>query len=121
MTPEMEQTWAAMRLRLDQTAFSHAEAAELAAAVPSARGNPAADVPLNELRAAQAALYPHELSESETQDRVRYITQSTGQFLVDRQGVVRWSRVQGVTDLPATLGNFPNEAEILAAAHGLTA
>jgi len=119
MSPEFERLWEAMRLRLDQTAFNPAELSQLAKAIPSAHGERAAEVPLNDLRAAQARLYPHDLSEKETQERARYMTLSTGQFLVDRQGLVHWMKVQSVTDAPATLGNFPREEELLTAARGL--
>lgn len=111
--------WAAMRLRLDQTAFNPAELAQLADAIPSAHGDSVSEVPLNDLRAAQARLYPHELSESETRDRTRYGTMSTGQFLVDQQGVVQWTKVQGVTQPPATLGNFATQDQLLTAARRL--
>ena len=114
-----ERRWEAMRLRLDETAFNPAELSHLAGAIPSAQGDQAAAVPLNDLRAARARLYPHDLTEKETQERARYMTLSTGQFLVDRQGSIRWTKVQGVTDSPATLGNFPREEELLTAARGL--
>jgi peroxiredoxin len=119
MLPEYEELWAAMRLRLDQTAFNPVELSQLADAVPSAHGDPVSEVPINDLRATQARLYPHELSESETRDRTRYGTMSTGQFLVDRQGVVQWNAVQWVTQPPATLGNFPTQEELLTAARRL--
>ena len=48
-------------------------------------------------------------------ERDRYGGVSTGQFLIAADGIIRWCRVQGVTDQPATLGNFPSEAELLAA------
>lgn len=120
MSPEFENLWAAMRLPLDQTAFNAVELSELAEVIPSAHGNPVAEVPLNDLRAAQGRLHPHELNESETHDRARYMTLSTGQFLIDEQGFVRRTWVQGVTQPPATLGNFPTQEQLLAAARSLT-
>jgi peroxiredoxin len=123
MTPEMEQIWAAMQLRLDQTAMNPAELSELAEAVRSVQGAPTLDpgqpVPLNDFREAQNRLYPYEPSDSDKDARARNVTLPTGQFLIDRQGIVRWCKIQGVTQPPATLGNFPNEEELLAAASGL--
>lgn len=45
--------------------------------------------------------------------------QTTGQFLIDRDGIVRWSNVEGSKDGLAGLGRFPSEKEILAAARAL--
>jgi len=54
-----------------------------------------------------------------TLPRAKYMTLSTGQFLIDRKGLIHWMRVQGVTDPPATLGNFPRQEEFFTAARGL--
>jgi peroxiredoxin len=40
----------------------------------------------------------------------------TGQFLVDRDGIVRWANVEGGRDGLAGLAGFPSEKEILSAA-----
>jgi hypothetical protein len=67
----------------------------------------------------QRNLYPYAMTERDQQDWERIRRLGTGQFLVDRDGVIRWSAVQQVTDHPAGLGNYPDEAELLAAAQGL--
>lgn len=43
-----------------------------------------------------------------------------GLFLIDPDGIVRWSHVEG-TNGPASLGTFPNKQEILGAATGMAA
>lgn len=117
---ELEPIFAGMRLRLDQRAFDRAELAQLVEAIPSTRGNPASEIPFNDLRAAQGRLYPHDLSEGETRERERnaYVV-PTGQFLIDRHGVVQWTAIQGINDSPAGLANLPTEQEVLAAARAL--
>jgi peroxiredoxin len=45
--------------------------------------------------------------------------QTTGQFLIDRHGIVRWRSVEGETDGLAGLSTFPSHAEVLSAARGL--
>jgi hypothetical protein len=52
-------------------------------------------------------------------DRVRHRVQLTGQFLIDRAGIVRWSNIEGAHDGLAGLEKFPTEEDILAAAAGL--
>lgn len=44
---------------------------------------------------------------------------TTGQILIDRDGVVRWVNVEGAGDGLAGLGRFPSEKELLAAARAL--
>jgi peroxiredoxin len=43
----------------------------------------------------------------------------TGQFLVDQDGIVRWSSVEGAKGGMAGLGKIPSEEELLAAARAL--
>ena len=45
--------------------------------------------------------------------------QLTGQFLIDRDGIVRWVNVEGARDGLAGFGRFPSEKEILTAARSL--
>jgi peroxiredoxin len=45
--------------------------------------------------------------------------QLTGQFLIDREGVVRWVNVEGAHDGLAGMARFPSEKEILTAARSL--
>jgi peroxiredoxin len=58
--------------------------------------------------------------QSEQQDRrdwsQRHGAQFTGQFLVDREGIVRWTNIEGATEGLAGLEKFPTDEEFLAAA-----
>jgi peroxiredoxin len=45
--------------------------------------------------------------------------QLKGQFLIDRNGIVRWANVECATEGPAGLGKFPSVEEILAAVRTL--
>jgi peroxiredoxin len=45
--------------------------------------------------------------------------QTIGQFLVDRDGIVRWANIEGAQEGPAGLGKFPSTEELVAAARAL--
>ena len=51
----------------------------------------------------------------------RYGGQLTGQFLVDREGIVRWSNIEGAKDGLSGLERFPTDEEFLLAARELGA
>jgi hypothetical protein len=46
----------------------------------------------------------------------KYGGQFTGQFLVDRDGIVRWVNIEGARDGLSGLERFPTDEEFLAAA-----
>jgi len=46
-------------------------------------------------------------------------TQLVGQFLVDREGIVRWANIEGAREGMAEIGKLPSEEEFLAAARAL--
>lgn len=76
------------------------------------------------LRVADAAAALSKLdgyAENETDhaDTERQWPQLKGQFLIDRDGIVRWVNVECATDGLAGLGRFPSEEEILTAARAL--
>jgi len=52
-------------------------------------------------------------------DMDRQWPQLKGQFLIDREGIVRWANVECLTEGAAGVGKFPSEEEILAAARAL--
>jgi hypothetical protein len=62
-----------------------------------------------------------EWTETDMADRVRHRVQLTGQFLIDREGIVRWSNIEMATGGLAGLEKFPTEEDLLAAAAGLDA
>jgi len=50
-------------------------------------------------------------------DHDRQFPQLEGQFLIDRDGIIRWMNFEGSRDGFAGLGKFPSFQELLAAAH----
>ena len=52
-------------------------------------------------------------------DMQRHQTQFTGQFLIDREGVIRWSNIEAERDGLPGIGAFPSDDELLAAAKAL--
>lgn len=52
-------------------------------------------------------------------DMERQWPQLKGQFLIDRDGIVRWANIECATEGLAGVGKFPSEEEILAAARAL--
>jgi hypothetical protein len=57
--------------------------------------------------------------ETDDTDMQRHQAQLTGQFLLDRDGVVRWASIECASDGLAGIGRFPPEAELMAAARAL--
>jgi len=51
--------------------------------------------------------------------RAQHGTQLKGQFLLDRDGIVRWVNIEGGKEGPSGLGKFPSEAELLTAVKAL--
>ena len=45
--------------------------------------------------------------------------QLKGQFLIDRDGIVRWANIECATEGLAGIGKFPSDEEILTAARAL--
>ena len=61
------------------------------------------------------AIQPNEFAP----DVERHRVQLTGQFLIDRQGVIRWSNIETERDGIEGMDRFPSDDELLAAAKGL--
>ena len=82
---------------------------------------PTADVA--EIRSALCRRDGFEPQTAEQQDRrdwsQRYGAQFVGQFLVDREGIVRWVNIEGATEGLSGLEKFPTDEEYLAAARAL--
>ena len=49
-------------------------------------------------------------------DAEQQFTQLTGQFLIDRGGIIRWANIECAREGPAGLGKFPTHEELLTAA-----
>lgn len=57
--------------------------------------------------------------ESDDADMQRHQAQLTGQFLLDRDAVVRWVNIECARDGLAGLGRFPTDEEVMEAARAL--
>ena len=60
-----------------------------------------------------------EVTESETAEFQRHQVQFTGQFLMDQDGIVRWSNIEGAQEGLAGVDKFPTDEVLLAAARAL--
>jgi peroxiredoxin len=58
----------------------------------------------------------YQRNDSDRRDIERQWPQLKGQFLIDRDGIVRWESVELPTDGVAEVGKFPSDDELLAAA-----
>lgn len=56
---------------------------------------------------------------SDLRDREQHGVQLKGQFLLDRDGVVRWVNIEGAREGLPGLGKFPGEAELMEAVRAL--
>jgi peroxiredoxin len=77
--------------------------------------------PLPIMQAAEAItkLDGYAGNETDQADMHRQWPQLKGQFLIDRDGVVRWANIECATEGMAGVGKFPSRHEILAAARAL--
>jgi peroxiredoxin len=98
---------------------------ELLNAIETTRINPGGDLP-EPLPIVQAGAAISERFDrykdnaTDQADMQRQFGQLKGQFLIDREGIVRWVNIECATEGLAGLGKFPAEEEILAAARALS-
>ncbi len=82
---------------------------------------PATDVA--EIRSALSREDGFEPTEADQEDRrdwsQRYGAQFIGQFLIDREGIVRWVNIEGAKEGLSGMEKFPTDEEFLAAARAL--
>ena len=90
-----------------------------AAAVNELRGLRHPEVPAAEAYEAMGRLDGYAPTEGDMADFERHRAQLTGQFLIDRDGVVRWAHIECVQDDLAGLDQMPSDEELLAAARTL--
>lgn len=76
-------------------------------------------VPVMEAAMAVAKQDGYVENERDKVDMERQWPQLKGQFLIDRDGIVRWANIECATEGLAGVGKFPTEEEILAAARAL--
>jgi hypothetical protein len=96
---------------------------ELMQALEPLRFNPTgelpAPLPLLEAVKTLDRLHGFEPAENYRQEAQRQFPQLAGEFLVDRDGIVRWVYIETAKDGWAGLGKFPTEEELLLAARAL--
>jgi peroxiredoxin len=73
-------------------------------------------LPITEASAAIAKLDGYTVNDADQTDMERQWPQLKGQFLIDRDGIVRWANIECATEGLAGVGKFPSSDEILAAA-----
>ena len=78
------------------------------------------EVPDDQARDVIGRLDGFEVTESENAEFQRHQVQFTGQFLVDRDGIVRWANIECAQDGPAGIDKFPTDEEVLALARALS-
>jgi peroxiredoxin len=88
------------------------------------RINPYGDLPqplpIMEAVAAITKLDGYTENQTDQADMERQFPQLKGQFLIDRDGIVRWANIECAVDGLGGVGKFPTEEEILGAARSLT-
>jgi peroxiredoxin len=89
----------------------------------SVRVNPFGDFPkplsIPEAAAATSKLDGYTESDADKAEMEKQWPQLKGQFLIDRDGIVRWANIECAEGV-AAVGKFPSEEEILAAARALS-
>ena len=76
-------------------------------------------LPIPEAAKAIGRLDGYEGTETDLADMQQQRPQLRGQFLIDRDGIVRWANVECAAEGLAGVGKFPSEEEILTAARAL--
>ncbi len=96
---------------------------EFMEAVGAVRVNPTGELPeplpIPEAAAALARIDGYVNTESDQTDMNRQFPQLKGLFLIDREGIVRWTHIECAVEGMAGVGKFPSEQEILGAARNL--
>jgi len=82
-------------------------------------GELAEPLPVWEAVKALTRLDSYKPPDTDREEMQRNWSQSAGEFLIDRDGVVRWAYVEYATGDLAGVGKFPTDEEILAAARML--
>jgi peroxiredoxin len=76
-------------------------------------------LPVTQVAVALSKLDGYADNETDQADMQRQFPQLKGQFLIDRDGVVRWANIECANEGLAGIGKFPSREEILAAARSL--
>jgi peroxiredoxin len=83
-------------------------------------GELAEPLPIPAAGAALAALDGYNATSTDQRDQEATFTQLTGQFLIDRDGIVRWAEIECAREGLSGFGKHPSRAELIEAA-GLVA
>ena len=75
-----------------------------------------APLPVPAAGAALTALDGYQNTPTDQRDSESMFTQLKGQFLIDRDGIVRWAHIECGTEGLAGLGKFPSHDELMSAA-----
>ena len=76
-------------------------------------------LPIVKTSEAASKLDGYKDTDTDQAEMMRQFPQLKGQFLIDRDGIVRWANIECATEGLSGLGKFPAEEEILAAARAL--
>ena len=76
-------------------------------------------LPIIEAAGAVAMIDGYAENRTDTAEKERQWPQLKGQFLIDRDGIVRWANVECAREGFAGIGKFPSPEEILSAARAL--
>ena len=74
-----------------------------------------APLPVASAGAALAKLDGYQMTPTDQREQEQTFTQLKGQFLIDRDGIVRWSHIE-CSDGLSSMGKFPSHEELLGAA-----
>jgi len=96
---------------------------ELMEALASTKINPdgvlPAPLPIVEAATAVGRMDGYAATQTDQADMERQWPQLKGQFMIDRDGIVRWANIECATEGLAGMGKFPSRDEILTAARTL--
>jgi peroxiredoxin len=90
---------------------------EMASVRIDARGELPQPLPIEEATLALDRLDGFERRPADERDYERQMPQLEGQFLIDRDGIIRWANIECAKEGVAGLGKFPSYEELLTAAH----
>lgn len=92
---------------------------ELIQTVGEVRINPTGELPepmrIEQASAALDRMDGYEPTASDQRDFAQQTVQLKGQFLIDRDGVIRWANLECAREGPAGIGKFPTYEELLEA------
>jgi peroxiredoxin len=88
----------------------------LAAARTNAGGELSDSLPIMDAFNALEAKDRFDLAPSDAEEKEKQFPQLVGQFLLDRDGIIRWVNIEAAGEGASGIGKFPTDEEFLAAA-----